>query len=210
MRLSQVKAENKNNSQMNFGGVQGTATKAVKEPFKMPFNKTYSWMSSANGVHQRLVLGVASIATQPFIDYYNPKADEKTRKYSVLKTVVKIVVGTTVGCLVRKGAIELTNSLVKDSKKFTSGIKNPEAKKNIEKWLAFKKDASGKVLKDEKGKDIPTDKRKQFVGNLGTIFGIIGVVAADLAIDMPVAKFLIEKSAKKFKLEEPPEGGAHG
>ena len=39
------------------------------------------------GPENRLILGVSALASQPFIDYYNKKVDEKTRKYSVCKTI---------------------------------------------------------------------------------------------------------------------------
>lgn len=192
MRLSALQAETKsnkqNNSHMNFKGAQASATKNAK----FISDKSYAWMESINGVQQRAILGVASIATQPFIDYYNPKADEKTRKYSVLKTIVKIVVGAGVGCAVRAGAIKMAKNMIqKPNNKFLEKIKNPELKKQMGEWFNDKK------------------KKEVFTGNFGTILGIVGVVAADLLIDMPVAKFLIEKSAKKMNLEAPPEGGAH-
>jgi len=56
--------------------------------------------------HQRLVLGIASISSQPFFDYYNKNVDQETRNYSAVRTVAKIIVGTTEGCLVRFLAIK--------------------------------------------------------------------------------------------------------
>jgi len=51
--------------------------------------------------HQRLFLGVAAISSQPFYDYFNRNVDQDTRKYSAARTVAKIIVGTSEGCLVR-------------------------------------------------------------------------------------------------------------
>lgn len=175
MQLSAVTAGKTNT---NFGRAKSA---------KFVSDKSFKWMENINGVHQRAILGVTALATQPVIDYHNPRADEETRKYSVLKTVVKIVVGAVVGCAVRYGAIKMAEKMVKNPKKLISKVKSPELKKSLKKTL-----------------DDP-DKSKKFAGNFGTILGIIGVVAADVLIDMPLAKFLIEKSADKFGLTTPEE-----
>jgi hypothetical protein len=77
--------------------------------------------------HQRLVLGVASLSTQPLFDYYNKNVDHDTRKYSTARTIAKIVVGTTEGCIVRALAIK------HGGKYAYKVLKNPEFRANIEK-----------------------------------------------------------------------------
>lgn len=80
------------------------------------------------GPQQRLVAGVAALATQPLIDLNNKDVDEQTRKYSVARTVVKIIVGTTVGVTVRhfsiKAAKHLSDEIIKPLKR----LKTPEEK----------------------------------------------------------------------------------
>ncbi|MDD3012416.1 MAG: hypothetical protein PHC34_01780 [Candidatus Gastranaerophilales bacterium] len=83
-----------------------------------------------NTWHQRLVLGIASISSQPFFDYYNKNVDQETRHYSAVRTAAKIIVGTTEGCLVRFLAIKYgkkiafkwlnkdNSAVVKELKKF--------------------------------------------------------------------------------------------
>ena len=40
-----------------------------------------------NSPHQRLILGATALATQPFIDLNNKKADKETRAVSVARTI---------------------------------------------------------------------------------------------------------------------------
>ena len=90
------------------------------------------------GPENRLILGVSALASQPFIDYYNKNVDEKTRKYSVCKTIAKIVVGTTVGVIVRALAIKYSANLLKtvDVTKIAPDVlKNPESRKILQKTI---------------------------------------------------------------------------
>lgn len=59
---------------------------------------------------QRLIMGMTAIATQPLIDLKNKKIDEETRWTSVMRTTAKIIVGTTVGVLVRRSAIKFVRA----------------------------------------------------------------------------------------------------
>ena len=90
------------------------------------------------GPENRLILGVSALASQPFIDYYNKNVDEKTRKYSVCKTISKIVIGTTVGVIVRSLAIKYSANLLKFvdvSKIAPDALKNPETRKILQKTI---------------------------------------------------------------------------
>lgn len=72
---------------------------------------------------QRLILGVTALFSQPFIDLHNSNVDKETRRISTIRTIAKIIVGTTVGVLVRKGCINLAklkcfqpeHNLIKDA-----------------------------------------------------------------------------------------------
>lgn len=46
-----------------------------------------------NSPEQRLILGATALATQPFIDLNNKKADKETRAVSVARTIGKIIAG---------------------------------------------------------------------------------------------------------------------
>lgn len=87
------------------------------------------------GPENRLILGVSALASQPFIDYYNKSVDEKTRKYSVCKTIAKIVVGTVVGYMVRTATIKYSGNLLKhvDITKIVPDVtKNPNTRKTLQ------------------------------------------------------------------------------
>jgi len=90
------------------------------------------------GPENRLILGVSALASQPFIDYYNKEVDEKTRKYSVCKTIAKIVVGTTVGVIVRALAIKYSANLLKSvdvSKIAPTVLRKPESRKILQNTI---------------------------------------------------------------------------
>lgn len=59
--------------------------------------------------HQRGILGVTALFTQPFIDAHNKSVDEKTKKYSVARTIAKIIAGTLTGVAIRYGCIKAMN-----------------------------------------------------------------------------------------------------
>lgn len=56
--------------------------------------------------HQRGILGATALLTQPFIDAHNKSVDEKTRKYSVARTIAKIIAGSLTGVAIRYGCIK--------------------------------------------------------------------------------------------------------
>lgn len=90
------------------------------------------------GPENRLILGVSAIASQPFIDYFNKNVDEKTRKYSVCKTIAKIIVGTTVGVIVRALAIKYSARYIKSvdvSKIMPDALRNPNSRKILQKTI---------------------------------------------------------------------------
>lgn len=56
--------------------------------------------------HQRGILGATALLTQPFIDAHNKDVDDKTKKYSVARTIAKIIAGTLTGVAIRYGCIQ--------------------------------------------------------------------------------------------------------
>lgn len=90
------------------------------------------------GPENRLILGVSALASQPFIDFYNKNVDEKTRKYSVCKTISKIIVGTTVGVIVRALAIKYSSRLLKSvdvSRVAPDILKSPDSRKVLQNTI---------------------------------------------------------------------------
>jgi len=176
MRLSATETQLNNNKDIKFCGNNGP---------KFISDKSFDWMKNINGAQQRAVMGATAIVLQPPIDYYNPNADEKTRNFSTMKTIVKVVVGTLVGVGVRYAGIKYAKSLTKTPERF-------------EKLIEKVKDIKIK----EKLKDImkKPHKKEIFENNLGTLMGVIGVLLANFTIDMPLAKFAIEKMSQKLNL----------
>ena len=90
------------------------------------------------GPENRLILGVSALASQPFIDYYNKNVDKETRKYSVCKTIAKILVGTTVGVIVRALAIKYSANLLKIvdvSKTVPDALRNKQTRKILQNTI---------------------------------------------------------------------------
>ena len=59
----------------------------------------------------RLIMGTTALLTQPAIDYYNHNVDEETREVSRIRTIAKILAGTTVGIVVRGSCHRLVESM---------------------------------------------------------------------------------------------------
>lgn len=168
MRLSSTEPQLNRNKSISFSGNE---TKYVS-------GKYFSRFKDMSGTKQRAALGVAALVFQPAIDYANPMADEKTRKFSVLKTVVKAVVGTLTGIAIRGSIMRLTEKQLANPAKFLSKIKSPELKQKMQKILADK------------------DESKKFIANIGTVFGLIGVAVGDFTFDMPLARWGIQSVAE--------------
>lgn len=126
------------------------------------------------GPENRLILGVSALASQPFIDYYNKNVDKKTRKYSVCKTISKIIIGTTVGVIVRSLAIKYSANLLKSvdvSKIIPDALKNPESRKILQ-------------------------------NTIGDILGLVMCLFTNFLIDAPLTKRSTNFLAQKFIKED--------
>lgn len=158
---------------------------------------------------QRLILGVTALATQPFIDLNNKKADEDTRILSTCRTIAKIIAGTTSGIAVRAGCIKLAEHLSKEG-----GILNPKklAQKSIDELKTKITDLNKKDIekKIEELTEIITrsDKCekyqraiKNYGGTIGTFAAIGVMLVTNFLWDAPVAKsltnFFYKKASKK-------------
>lgn len=86
--------------------------------------KTFEWLGKKTTPFNRGVIGLFAFATQPWIDLFNKDVDEDTRKASCIRTMAKIIVGTTTGILVRMGCIELMKKFTQTPKELAEkGIK---------------------------------------------------------------------------------------
>ena len=128
--------------------------------------------SQVNGWQQRAVTGIVSLLSQPTIDLLNPFPDKETKKYSILKTIVKVVVGTSVGVFVRMKSQKLATFLVKTGKM---------------------------AISDKRNSNI---YNKQFIDNLAMLFGVIACCFTNFLLDMPLTKKGMNWCVKKFKLKQ--------
>ncbi len=125
---------------------------------------------------QRLILGATALVTQPFIDFHNRNVDEKTRDVSVCRTVAKIIVGTTTGVLIRKGAINLIG------------------KCSLPPAPGLKKIRSLFFPKVEK---MTAEGFLQYKNTMGTIVGLLAMLVTNFAVDAPFTKLLTNRLLKE-------------
>lgn len=131
--------------------------------------KNISKISTINGWQNRTVYGVSALLAQPFFDYKNPSVDKETRKYSLTKTLIKIIVGTSVGLLSRVPFQKLGENL------YEKGLFKSEN-------FALEK----------------IDKAR-FKSCVGNVFSIIGAVLAMFSIDIIISNFLMSYFNKKIQ-----------
>lgn len=146
--------------------------------FKKPIfiaDKIVEKGSQVNGWQQRAVTGTVSLLCQPTIDLLNPFPDKETKKYSTLKTIVKVIVGTSVGVSVRMGTQKLAKYLVETGKMKIAEDFNTQ-------------------LSDQ-----------QFTDNIAMLFGVIGCCFTNFLFDMPLTKKGMNWCVKKFKLNKKEE-----
>lgn len=230
-QISPIRNFKYQNKAVNFSGSSGSVFSKYKQ-FKSdqaekiynkiptigidPDGKLINTLSGIGGWNQRLIMGITAILTQPFIDYNNKKVDERTRKYSTIKTVVKTVVGTTVGVMVRLGTLKVAQKfLVKGSdeiyskaaKKVSSEI-NKGANNGIlwpfgDKGEDFIRTAR-KSITEKTGKTV--DKAadnadiKAYAGSIGTALGVAVSLVTNFVIDAPLTKFFTNVYADKYGL----------
>ena len=143
----------------------------LRKPIFIP-DKMVEAGSKVNGWQQRAVTGAVSLLCQPTIDLLNPFPDKETKKYSIMKTIVKVIVGTSVGVCVRMGTQKLARKL------FNKGIPG------------LQHVSDGNV------------QNKQFIDNAAMLFGVIACFFTNFMFDMPLTKKGMNWCTKKFKLNE--------
>lgn len=109
----------------SVNNIISAVSSGVKKPnvFKRLYNSLPNWELASDkllthvenfgkkctSAHQRGILGATALLTQPFIDAKNKDVDDKTRKYSVARTIAKIIAGTMTGVAIRYGCIKAMN-----------------------------------------------------------------------------------------------------
>lgn len=126
----------------------------------------------------RLIIGVATLASQPFIDLYNKDVDEKTQVVSCARTIAKTVAGTVVGVTVRAGLIKFTKNYSK--------VGGAEIK-NIKKLFT-----PSNALSDK------THAYRQYQNTMGTLLAVAVMLFTNFLIDATLTTFLTNKLMKRF------------
>ena len=126
----------------------------------------------------RLILGITALMSQPFIDLHNKDVDQETRKYSVARTIAKIVVGTVTGVIIRKGCIKAIDAFTK----LPSEITNPN-----DKLKKFRQILLPKIEK------IEPEKLTQYKNTMGTLLALGVMLFTNFLIDAPLTKHMTNK-----------------
>lgn len=132
----------------------------------------------------RLILGVSALMSQPFIDLHNKKVDEDTRKVSALRTVAKIIAGTSTGVIIRWGCIKMLDYCTETA----------EGASKFQKLFLPNKE----LTKDLKA----FDNLKQYKKSLGTLISLGVMVFTNFLIDAPLTKFLTNRFLEMKKHKE--------
>jgi len=147
--------------------------------------KAVEWIGKKlSSAENRLILGASALMTQPFIDASNKEVDAETRRYSICRTVAKVIAGTVTGYAIRKGCIKSIDAFTK----LPTEIK-PDMK--------FKKLRSC-LLPSIKH---TADELAQYKNALGTLMALGVMVFTNFLIDAPLTKFLTNVFTGKTKKE---------
>ena len=122
----------------------------------------------------RLILGISALMSQPFIDAANKNVDEKTRRYSVARTVAKIIAGTTTGVIIRKLCIKAIDAFTVEN--VTSAMKC----KKLRQCLLPTVEYTAKQL-------------VQYKNTIGSLAALGVMLFTNFLIDVPLTKFLTNK-----------------
>ena len=152
-------------------------------PSNEKFIKGVKWVGKhVSSPQQRLILGATALMSQPFIDLHNRHVDEDTRKVSAMRTIAKIIAGTTTGYLVRYGcnlAVEkFINAPVEGAKAWKS------------------------LLYPKKIVEVTELGLQHYKLSLGSIIALGVMMFTNFAIDAPLTKYLTNKFIDKAKETE--------
>lgn len=131
------------------------------KPFSVPSNickqktaEVFKSLADFDNCATRLSIGVGALAVEPFIDYYsNRNLSKEDRKYSVVKTCSKIVIGTATGVAARflgqkQGRAYLINLIDNKIKPLVKeACKTEEFKKAVNALTGQKSEAIPDIVK---------------------------------------------------------------
>lgn len=138
-----------------------------------------------SSAENRLILGASALLSQPFIDAANKDVDAETRRYSIARTIAKIIAGTVTGYSIRKLCIKSIDA-------FTT---LPE---KIKPEMKFKKLRSS-LLPSMK---TTADEMAQYKNTLGTLAALGVMVFTNFMIDAPLTKFLTNVFTKEKGVDD--------
>jgi len=144
----------------------------------------------ANPALNRFIMGFFAVLIQPTIDRHNHKVDEETREVSRIRTIAKIIAGTSVGVAVRGSCHELIKALT-----------NPKGKKAINKLLLPPKEYLSKIMEN------PT-KMANYRSTLTNILSICVMCATNFLIDAPLTIYLTNRFNEKRLEKSTLKGGS--
>lgn len=163
-------------------------------------------LASTSPTLQRLTIGATGLVMQTTIDATNPNVDESTRKYSAIRTAVKMVVTTVGGItfreigqkligeqLVNKGILEVPKELV------TRYAKLPAAERLREYCDFLNKD----ITKVKKAISPEILAKAKFAGAVGWVCAVGVAILSVFIFDMPFVNkamnFVLDKIFDKDK-----------
>ena len=132
-----------------------------------------------SSAENRLILGASALLSQPFIDASNKDVDLETRKYSVCRTIAKIIAGTATGYTIRKLCIKSIDAFTKSVSDIKPDMKFKKLRTLLTPTLKY-----------------TADELSQYKNTLGTILALGVMVFTNFLIDAPLTKGLTNAFTK--------------
>ena len=145
----------------------------------------FNWLGEKTTPFNRFVIGAFAFVTQPWIDLFNKDVDEETRKASCLRTMAKIIVGTTTGIFTRMGCISLMKHFTMTDQELAG-----KPRKFYHDWLV----PSEKYVSKEQ-----FAQAKTLLKNHRNTIGTMVAIGVMMATDPPLTKLMTNFFNKKHK-----------
>lgn len=153
----------------NIGSRENLPT--VSNPKKL---KAIDWIGkNLSSAENRLILGASALLSQPFIDASNKEVDAETRRYSVCRTIAKIIAGTLTGYSIRKLCIKSIDAFSKSAGEIKPDMKFKKMRTLLTPTLKY-----------------TAEELSQYKNTLGTILALGVMVFTNFLIDAPLTKAL--------------------
>lgn len=181
MRIDSITNQNVNfNSSWYDKFFEKIPNKEIKDIKK--FNKLGTTLASPHW--NRVAIGVAAIASQPWMDYFNPKVDRDTAKASALRTTAKILVCTSVGFSVRGLSYKLVEKFAHASAEEGSTLLTP------------------KSILQETNKGLRNSKMKIHKNAFSTVTALSIMLFTNFLLDAPLTSKLSNKFLRMANLDK--------